>query len=196
MTFYVGDSLKALLGIKLKAREDHLSDQVSRILVTKILVVASMGLSLIWFHSETRCIPPVVAKNNIPPQFLHRGCWAKGLYIYPHLGNYMRKSAYYGIPFDLKMNGHRSSAPDHLCNTEVYEKKSKGTCQPMEREYFNQHQWFPMYLLLLSFVFYFPYIVFRMVNADMISLRCSLKNLQVSGYTSRMTLKRRPIQRC
>jgi len=181
MTFYVGDSLKALLSIKLKTRDDHLSDQVSRILVVKVLVVVSMGLSLIWFHSETRCIPPVKSKGKeLPAQFIHRGCWAKGFYIYPQLGEHMRKSAYYGIPFELKWNGYRPDDPSQLCRVNEYGGSTdEENCFAMEREYFNQYQWMPMSMLLLSFVFYFPYIVFRMVNTDLINLRSNLKNLQM-----------------
>ena len=178
MTFYVGESVKALLAIKLKSREDQFSDQVSRILVTKTLVLISTAITVIWFHSETRCIPPVETHHKIPPQFLHRGCWAKGFYIYPYLADHMRQSVYYGIPPELKMTGIRTDKPDTLCDAS--DRSEVSDCVPMKREYFTQYQCFPMYILMLSFFFYLPYMFYRWANMDMIELRSSLRTLQVS----------------
>lgn len=50
--------------------------------------------------------------------------------------------------------------------------KSNGaSCQEMERTFFLQYQWFPIGVAALAFLYYLPYLLFRLANADMQGLK-------------------------
>lgn len=55
-------------------------------------------------------------------------------------------------------------------------------CQPMVKRYYLQYQWMPFYIATLSLLFYMPYVLFRIVNTDMISLKASLGKDKVSVH--------------
>lgn len=42
-----------------------------------------------------------------------------------------------------------------------------------------QYQWFPFYIAVIGFLYYLPYILFRFINTDLISLKASIKSLDV-----------------
>ena len=50
----------------------------------------------------------------------------------------------------------------------------------MTRQYYLQHQWMPFYIASLSILFYMPYIVFRIINTNMISLKTTLEKDKVN----------------
>lgn len=176
----IDDHVKEYLNVKLKNRQDDFTDQVSRIIVTKLLVVFSLILGLVWFKDETNCITHPESDTQIPEKFLHNACWIKGFYIYPHLSQHMDQSAYYGIPLELENDGHRDDDSAILCSTKK-KSRDKSTCVPMVKQYYTQYQWMPFYLFSLAFLFHYPYILFRLSNTDMASLRINLRNHQVSS---------------
>ena len=58
-------------------------------------------------------------------------------------------------------------------------KTSEKDCIPMTKTFYLQYQWFPFYVASIGLLYYFPYIIFRFVNTDLISLRTSIKALNV-----------------
>ncbi|XP_066934575.1 innexin inx3-like [Clytia hemisphaerica] len=179
MGFDPGDTLRSLLVIKIKQRHDSYTDQVSRIVVAKIFILCSIIISIDWFHDEMNCITP--SGDTLPQEFIQTGCWVRGFYIYPHLANHMSESSYYGIPTDLRNDGYLESDESHLCQiTTLAErfnsrKKDHKHCKPMVKEYFTQYQWMPFCVSFLGFLFYFPYMIFRIANTDMINLKHNLR---------------------
>ena len=79
---------------------------------------------------------------------------------------------YYGIPNALEDDGKRSDGS--LCI--VGQDKD---CTPMEKTFYLQYQWFPFYVAAIGFLFYLPYILFRYINTDLISLKGTIKAVEV-----------------
>ena len=50
----------------------------------------------------------------------------------------------------------------------------------MTRIYYLHYQWLPGYVLSLSLFFYFPYVLFRLINADLIKLKSDVEVLSIS----------------
>ena len=57
-----------------------------------------------------------------------------------------------------------------LCNSD----KDKN-CDPLEKTYYLQYQWFPLGVAALAFLYYLPYLLYCVVNADLILLKDSIK---------------------
>ena len=51
----------------------------------------------------------------------------------------------------------------------------KKSCVPLKQYFFAQYQWMPFFIGSLSLLFYLPYIMFRIVNTDFISLKNDLE---------------------
>ena len=79
---------------------------------------------------------------------------------------------YYGLPNSLKDDGIRVDGS--LC--EVAEDKN---CTPMEKTFYLHYQWFPFYVAAIGFLFYFPYIIFWYINTDLVSLKSTIKSVEV-----------------
>ncbi|XP_047132006.1 uncharacterized protein LOC124811021 [Hydra vulgaris] len=166
-------SIKSILSIKIKHRHDSYSDQISRIFVAKSFMVASLVIGVDWFRDNVFCTLP---KNSIINEdFVHKACWIQGFYIYPQMENYADRSAYYGIPQYVEIDGIRKDNMD-LCKTRKKLYELDKMCTPMEKYYFSHYQWMPFYMASLSTLFYLPYVLYRLINADIISLRQHLKN--------------------
>ncbi|XP_066914350.1 innexin-6-like [Clytia hemisphaerica] len=166
------DEVRSLLSFKLKQRNDSISDQFSRIVVSKIFVLASIIMLGSRFNDQDmNCVIP----QNMPmsKDFVQHGCWARGFYIYPHLGNLMDQSSYYGIPRELKYKGYLKNDHKHLC--ELSPSGNKDQCIPMPKEYFMQFQSMPFIIFVLAYLFYVPYIVFCYGHIDIIHLKDRLQ---------------------
>ena len=176
MAFMAGN-ITALLSIKIKARHDDYTDQVSRIIVVKILIVSSLVMGVDFFHDTISCLPPVHRDKShaIPPKFIQSACWIKGFYVYPDLP--LEDSVYYGIPSSLVIDG-LSGKRGQPCTTKgVYLQPSRDKdCRPLKKRYMRQYQWMPFFIASMALLFYLPYIVFRVVNTDMISLRANIND--------------------
>ena len=95
-----------------------------------------------------------------------------GFYIYRQLAQVNGDLQYYGLPNKLAYDG---LTPDGgFC--QVGEGKH---CTPMEKTFYLQYQWFPFYVAAIGFLFYLPYIFFRYINTDLISLKVSITTVQV-----------------
>lgn len=160
-------SIKSLLQVKFKARHDNYTDQFNRIFMVKMAMVASMLLGLNWFKDTITCIVP--NKSEISKDYVHQACWIQGFYVYKDLPIRHHALDYYGIPRNLKLDGMYDDG--NLCDT----LSSSDACKPMEKTFYLQYQWFPFYIAAIGFLYYLPYIFFRFVNTDLISLKTSIQ---------------------
>jgi len=164
-------SIKGLLQIKFKARHDSFTDQYNRIFMVKMAMVSSMLLGLNWFKDTITCIIPGTA--GIDKGYVHQACWIQGFYIYKELKGTPGIMGYYGIPRQLN---HDGMYPDGaLCTVSQHNPK----CEPMTKTFYLQYQWFPFYIAVIGFLFYLPYILFRYINTDLISLKASIKAVEI-----------------
>ena len=95
-----------------------------------------------------------------------------GFYIYRQLAQVNGDLRYYGLPNALADDGLTSDGT--FCQVGKDE-----NCTPMEKTFYLQYQWFPFYVASMGFLFYLPYIVFRYINTDLISLKGSITAVQV-----------------
>ena len=94
------------------------------------------------------------------------------LYVFKKLEQVNGNLQYHGIPNALADNGLRPDGT--FC--EVGEEKN---CTPMEKTFYFLYQWFPFYVAAIGFLFYLPYIFFRYINTDLISLKGTIAAVQV-----------------
>ena len=57
-------------------------------------------------------------------------------------------------------------------------------CRPFVKRYYLQYQWMPFYVATLSLMYYLPYVFFRIINTDMISLKSTLTKEKVKYFYS------------
>jgi len=173
MSGHTGE-IRKMLTINIKDRDDSFTDQFHRILMSKVLVVAAMVLGLKWFHDSVTCIVPGSA--GISSDYVHQACWIQGLYIYKELQHNSEDTpiAYYGIPKSLTTDGLYGNGK--LCGTKDRSRNANEKCTPMEKTFYLQYQWFPLFVACLAFLYYSPYILFKNVNSDMISLKKEVKD--------------------
>jgi len=162
-------TIKNMLSINLKQRDDSITDQFHRILMMKVLMVAAMVLGLNWFHDSITCIVPGSA--GISAGYVQQACWIQGLYIFKELEHETdaRPISYYGIPKSLTTDGKYTNGK--LCGMKDRARQANEKCDPMEKTFYLQYQWFPLFVACLAFLYYCPYILFRNVNSDLISLK-------------------------
>ena len=166
-------NLKDILTIKIKSRHDSYSDQFNRIFMVKMFLLASVLIGIDYFHDSMSCIAPIKT-NQMDSNFVQSACWIAGLYIYPDLTAHTNKVGYYGIPKNLNHDGINNN--EQLCSMSDNEGNKNRFCKPLTKLYFLQYQWYPFYIGSLAVLHYLPYILFRMTNTDLISLRNSIKD--------------------
>ena len=165
-------NLKDILTIKIKSRHDSYSDQFNRIFMTKIYLLASVLIGIDYFHDSVSCI--TTQATEMDAGFVHSACWIAGFYIYPELKEQTSRAGYYGIPKDLNHDGIDNN--NMLCAQYDRYQHMNPHCRPFKKVYFLQYQWYPFYIGSLALLHYMPYILHRMTNSDMISLRNSIKD--------------------
>ena len=182
MAFYFGDSIHQFVNIKVKERHDSIFDQIPRIFVCKLFILSTMIMSITWFNDEARCIPPKGDANKLPAYFIHRACWLKGIYVYPQLHEEIEYDvAYYGVPTDLNQDGILTTTEKkEPCKVYGRYGERNENCEPMQREYFHQYKWIPFYVAFLAFLFFYPYMIFKICNSDFIHLKNNLGNHEVT----------------
>jgi len=160
--------------------------------MTKMLIIAAFLMGFDYFSDRIQCTN---SSSKMSKDFMHSQCWITGLYIYREIAKFdfvkmgsMRAhpSIYYGIPGDLAKDGIMRIPKSrnygdgnrfvNLCETK---NENAEYCMPMTRVYFLQYQWMPFYMGSLALLYYLPYIMFRLVNVDLLSLKNVLKS--VSG---------------
>jgi len=171
MTIITGN-IKEILSIKMKPRHDDLTDQFSRIFMAKIFLISSLIMSVDFFSDRVSCIVP--NDSNLSHDFVHSACWIQGFYVYEEMRFRFLESAYLGIPKDVELDGiyedgklcRRINKASHLLDS---------NCREMTKTFHIQFQYFPFYIASVAIMLYMPYILFRIINADIISLRNSLR---------------------
>lgn len=166
-------SIKDTISIKMKHRHDDFTDQFSRIFMAKMFIISSLIMSVDFFSDKVSCIVPI--DSRLSREFIHSCCWIQGFYIYEELKDRMTESGYYGIPKDIELDG--TNAQGKLC-TRVNKASHllDHDCTPMSKLFYLQFQYFPFYIASLAILYYMPYILFRIVNDDLISLKGNLCN--------------------
>lgn len=170
-------SLKDIISIKIKTRHDSPCDQFNRLFMTKMFLIASVILGFDYFSDRISCIHP--RKTDLTKDFIHSACWISGFYVYKEMRDRTRESGYYGIPYKIDFDGIDMQT-QQLCNTKDV-KFFRPECRPMTRVYYLQYQWFPFYIGALGVLYYLPYIMFRIINVDLISLKNVLKSVTVDA---------------
>ena len=165
-------SLKDTLSIKIKARHDGYTDQFTRLFMTKMFIIASVTMSFDYFNDEVHCILP--KSSGLSDEFVHSACWIAGFFIYAEMEERQGEAAYYGIPFQIEFNGINEL--NKLCSTHDKNRQRVPGCEPMTKLYYLHYQWLPFYVASLAILFYLPYILFRIVNTDLVSLKAAMKN--------------------
>jgi len=168
----VATDIKGMLSISIKSRHDGYTDQYNRIFMVKLLLVSSLIMGLSWYQDSINCLVPEA--HGIDGGFVSATCWIQGVYVYKELSHRIDSVAYFGIPKDMGNNG---MLPDGvLCTTEKrFETDPNPDCKEMTKTFYLQYQWMPFLIAALSILFYVPYIFFKTANADMISLKDTVK---------------------
>lgn len=156
--------LKKMLQVKIKPRKDSYSDQFSRILMVKMMMLTAAVTGISWAKDKFTCIVP--KNHDVTAGFVAKACWINGVYIYRELDP-KHQSFYYGIPSDISMDGMNKYG--EMCNSDTQ------NCEEMEKTFFLQYQWFPLGVAALGFIYYLPYILFCVVNTDIISIKDMIK---------------------
>ena len=165
------ETLKGILTVQFKARHDGYSDQFNRIFMTKLLLMSSIIMSVDYFSDKVNCMIPKNAQHS--SNFFHSACWITGFYIFDEMRTRLDKSGYYGIPQRVDFDGI-NRITNELCLTKNLFGEEVD-CIPMTRIYFLHYQWMPVYMVSLAMFFYLPYIIFRIANTDIISLKKEVK---------------------
>lgn len=81
------------------------------------------------------------------------------------------------MPKDVELDGIESGG--RLCRRftkgRTGELIEQPECQPLTKIYFVHYQYFPFFIASLGILYYIPYILFRIINSDLISLKSSVK---------------------
>lgn len=167
----LADSIEKLLSIKLKRREDGVTDQYNRIVMTKMCMLFAAVIGFNYFNDKVACI--VANSDDMGGDFVGSACWIQGFYIYKDLRGRLSESAYFGIPRNMDYDGLNSEGV--LCSTNDRALDKVSTCTPMKKEFYLQYQYMPFLIAAFAMLFYLPYIVFKLINTDLVSLKDTIK---------------------
>ena len=170
-------AVKDIVSIKIKMRHDSYTDQFSRLFMTKVLLIASLIMIFDYFFDRVSCMG---AKDyHLSPDFIDSVCWISGFYIYKEMTDPQKfpQSEYCGIPQKLDFVGIDQFG--RLCETkDEFFTNPNPDCKKFTRIYYLHYQWMPLYIAALAVLYYLPYIGFRIVNVDLISLETEIKSLE------------------
>jgi len=172
-------TISGLIEIKLKPRQDGLTDQYNRILMSKISVLFSAFIGFNYFNDKVSCI--VGNSEAMDGDFVGATCWIQGFYIYKDLRDRLEDSAYFGIPRNMDYDG--MTADGILCATTDRALDHVEECTPMKKQFYLQYQYMPFLVASFAFLYYLPYLVFKAVNSDMEGLKTSLKGGEPTADT-------------
>lgn len=92
-------------------------------------------------------------------KFVPGACWIRGFYIYKQLQTRFDKTAYFGIPKDMDMDGMTTDGT--LCTTQYqFDREPNPDCKPMEKTFYLQVlQFLYIFLCINIFIMYILYII-------------------------------------
>lgn len=173
----ITDSIKAILSVKIKPRHDSYSDQFSRILMVKVMMIGALLVGLNWYTDSITCIIPDAL--GVDGKFVGQACWINGLYIYKDIRYHNNEVGYYGIPRDINNDGMYENGI--VCATTDASHRSNDICKPMEKTFYLQYQYLTFVLAALAFLYYAPYAFFRLINQDIVSLKGTINDNDAEG---------------
>jgi len=173
------DTIGGLAKIKIKAREDGLTDQYNRILMTKISVLFAAFIGFNYFSDKVACI--VANSESMKGGFVGATCWIQGFYIYEDLRDRLEDSAYFGIPRNMDYDG--VTAQGVLCSTTDRGLDHVEECIPMKKQFYLQYQYMPFLMASFAFLYYVPYLIFKSINTDLVSLKNKMKGEEARADT-------------
>jgi len=165
------DTISGLVSIKLKPRQDGLTDQYNRILMMKTSILLSAFIGFNYFNDKVSCI--VGNSDDMGGDFVGATCWIQGFYIYEDLRSRLGDSAYFGIPRNMDYDG--VTAQGVLCSTTDRGLDIVEECVPMKKQFYLQYQYMPFLIASFAFLYYVPYMLFQVVNSDLESLKSAVK---------------------
>jgi len=165
------DTISGLVSIKLKPRQDGLTDQYNRILMMKTSILLSAFIGFNYFNDKVSCI--VGNSESMDGDFVGATCWIQGFYIYEDLRSRLEDSAYFGIPRNMDYDG--VTAQGVLCSTTDRGLDHVEECVPMKKQFYLQYQYMPFLIASFAFLYYVPYMLFQVVNSDLESLKSAVK---------------------
>lgn len=165
------DTIAGLAKIQIKPREDGLTDQYNRILMTKVSVLFSAFIGFNYFNDQVSCI--VANSESMKGSFVGATCWIQGFYIYEDLRDRLEDSAYFGIPRNMDYDG--VTAQGVLCSTTDRGLDHVEECNPMKKQFYLQYQYMPFLVASFAFLYYVPYLIFKTTNTDLVGLKNELK---------------------
>lgn len=176
----VTDTIKDIISVKIKPRQDGYSDQFLRIFMVKIMLIGTLLVGLNWYSDKITCIIP--GALGIDGGFVSSACWINGLYVYEEIRYHANEMGYYGIPRDINKDGMFENG--QVCaTTDTSHKKVEG-CKPMEKTFFLQYQYMTFFMMAMAFLYYAPYALFRKNNEDMNSLKGSVKDAKADAIVN------------
>ena len=182
-------NLESLFVTKMKSRHDSYTDQCTDQIVSKIFLVAGIVMGINWFTFPLPCLLPL--HSHLTAEFIGSSCWIKGFYIHPQMVGQMQESGYYGIPTFPDYDGIWDLSGDIYRTKDRFTKDQFPTDDfltrgyiSMQKYFFIHYQWMPICIASLSLIFYLPYLIYRVVNTDIISLHLTLQRAHVSHFFS------------
>ncbi|XP_065643173.1 innexin inx3 [Hydra vulgaris] len=173
----VANSIKEIISIKIKSRNDSVTDQYQRIFMTKICIVFAALIGVNYFNDKVSCI--VANTNGMSDSFVGTTCWIQGFYVFEEMINRFEDCGYYGIPKNMEHDGINSLG--HLCAVNDRALGKIFGCYPMKKKYYDQYQYMPFFIASLAILFYLPYVIFKITNSDLMSLKDTLNNKEVKA---------------
>lgn len=173
----VVEGIKGIISINIKTRTDDVCDQYSRIFMMKMMMIGTMVIGLNWYADKTTCIMPPI--DSLSSDFVADACWIQGFYIYEDVEIDHEEAAYYGIPSNLDYTGKYPSGK--LCiKDSPRPKKDNEDCQRLNKKFFLQYQYMPFLTAVFALIYYLPYIMFNIMNTDIVRLKENLNNADVN----------------
>lgn len=167
----IAGDVKDMLSISRKQRHDSYTDQFSRVFMMKMMMVGVLFVGMNWYADDINCIIP--GALGIDGGFVKQACWINGLYVYEDIQVHEGQIGYYGIPREISNDG--KYAKGMLCKTQNQDGLKDTDCKPMKKTFFLQYQYMVFYVAMLAGLYYSPYLIFGLVNIDLVSLKNDTK---------------------
>ena len=83
MTSNAATILRDIFSVQLKSRLDGKTDQFNRIFMSRVLMAASMLMSVDYFSDDVSCMTPEDSGHST--DFYESACWINGFYIFEEM---------------------------------------------------------------------------------------------------------------
>ncbi|XP_066918048.1 uncharacterized protein [Clytia hemisphaerica] len=160
------ESVWEVITWKSKTPYDAASDQYTRIFMPKLFIISSLVMGFSYFNDKLNCM--VSSRLNGLKEFVQETCWIQGFYIYHEMHTKLNESSYYGIPEYSGYDGITKAG--QLCSMIDRAGGMNKACTEMTKRFFLHYQWLPFFVCSMAILYFFPYLVFKAGNSDMISL--------------------------